>query len=77
MQRAPAFFDDPFGIGPVAVARIRRDIAEAGMAEAAPEAFSTGYVFDQWRAMRRRQFAAARAQYERAQSILNAMGDVQ
>lgn len=63
-------FDDPFAIGQIARARITRDIAEAGMAEHAPDAFSTGYMPEAWRAMKRRLFAQFRADYERATDFL-------
>ncbi len=50
--------------------RIAMEVAMKGMAEAAPEAFSTGYVNPQWRAMKRRLFAYFRAQYEAAKEEL-------
>lgn len=60
---------DDFGIGQRAVARIRLDLAQQEMAEAAPEAFTLRYIPAPWRTMRRRQFQKARAEYERAKVI--------
>ena len=46
--------------------RIAMEVAMKGMADAAPDAFSTGYMHDDWRAMKRRLFAMFREQYEAA-----------
>lgn len=46
--------------------RIAMEVAMKGMAEAAPDAFSTGYMNAEWRAMKRRLFAMFREQYEAA-----------
>lgn len=45
---------------------IAMEIATKGMAEAAPDAFSTGYINPAWRAMKRRLFAYFRAMYDEA-----------
>lgn len=63
-------FPDCFGIGQQKVASIRLEMARRDMAKAAPDAFSLGYVNPEWRAMQRRLFAAARADYERAKAVL-------
>lgn len=49
---------------------IAAEVAAKGMAEAAPDAFSTGYINDEWRAMKRRLFAMFRAQYEAAKEAM-------
>lgn len=49
---------------------IAMQVAAKGMAEAAPDAFSTGYINDEWRAMKRRLFAMFRAQYEAAKEAM-------
>ena len=46
--------------------RIAMEVAMKGMADAAPDAFSTGYMNDDWRAMKRRLFAMFHEQYEAA-----------
>jgi len=51
-------------------ARIDMEIAEKGMAEAAPDAFSTGYINPEWRAMKRRLFRYFRDMYEAAKEEL-------
>lgn len=63
-------YPDEFGIGQKAIARIRLEIAARDMAKAAPDAFSTGYVNPEWRAMQRRLFNAARAEADKAQAVL-------
>ena len=45
---------------------IAMEVAAKGMAEAAQDAFSLGYVNPEWRAMKRRLFAYFREQYETA-----------
>ncbi len=69
----PQFFSDSYEIGQKKVAQIHFDLASEQMAEAAPEAFSTGYENPDWRAMRRRQFQRGWSEYQRAKSILEAL----
>lgn len=64
-------FSDDFGIGMEKVARIRLDISEKDMALAAKDAFSTGYINPDWRAMQRRLFDRASADYEAAKAVLS------
>lgn len=45
---------------------IAAEVAAKGMAEAAPDAFSTGYIPPEWRAMKRRLFTMFRSQYDAA-----------
>ena len=40
------------------------------MAEAAPDAFSTGYIPPEWRAMKRRLFVMFRSQYDAAREAM-------
>lgn len=61
---------DEFGIGLPAVARIQMTLAQKTMGEAAPDAFTTGYMNPKWRAMQRRRFYRARAEYEEAKEVL-------
>lgn len=63
-------YSDPCGLGQRKVAEIHRDQAVAEMARHAPDAFDVGYVSPEWRAMRRRRFAEARADHDRAKAIL-------
>ncbi|MDB6454740.1 hypothetical protein [Falsirhodobacter sp. 20TX0035] len=74
MISAPPFYRDEFGIGQIRLARIRHDAAEAELAECAPIAFTRGYVPDLVRASARRRFTAARAEHDRAKTILRHMG---
>ena len=77
MKHVPNFnaeiqpFSDDFGIGMEKVARIRLDMSQNDMAMAAKDAFSTGYVNPDWRAMQRRLFDRARADYETAKALLS------
>ena len=66
----PQPFPDDYGIGQKTVARIRLDMAAEQMAEAAHDAFDRGYQNDKWRAMKRRMFAKARAEHDRAKAVL-------
>ena len=61
---------DPFGIGQLRAAKISASIATQEMGASYLEPFSSGWVNPQWRAMRRRQFNAARDQYEKAKAIM-------
>lgn len=63
-------YEDEFGIGQEAIARIRLEMAKAEMAKAAPDAFAAGYVNDKWRAMKRRLFYQAQREYYRAKAVL-------
>lgn len=49
---------------------IRMEVSMKAMGESALDAFSTGYVNDKWRAMKRRLFARFRAEYEAAKREL-------
>ena len=49
---------------------IAAEVAEKGMAEAAPDAFSTGYIHSEWRAMKRRLFVMFRNQYDAAKEAM-------
>lgn len=69
----PQPFPDEFGIGQRKVAQIRAETAMTAMGRAVRDAFSTGHVSDEWRAMQRRLFYRYRAQYERAKGILEVM----
>ena len=77
MKHVPDFnavrqpFSDDFGIGMENVARIRLDISKKDMALAAKDAFSTGYINPDWRAMQRRLFDRASADYEAAKAVLS------
>jgi len=68
-------YEDEFGIGQEKIATIRMAGAKAGMRKAAREAFTTAYIPPEWRAMRRRQFEAAQAEYDRAKAVLAALGE--
>ena len=46
--------------------KVQMEVAMNGMAEAAPDAFSTGYINPEWRAMKRRLFMYFREMYETA-----------
>lgn len=70
LTHIPVLRDD-FGIGLPAVARIQMKVAQKTMGEAAPDAFATGYMNPEWRAMQRRRFYAARQQYETAKGYVN------
>jgi len=61
---------DEFNIGQAKVAKIRLDMAAKEMADHHMDAFDRGYVTPEWRAMKRRLFAAARKQHDRATAIL-------
>ena len=63
-------FTDTFNIGQRRVAQIRRDMAVKEMADTHLEAFGLQYENPEWRAMRRRQFQAARAEHDRALAVL-------
>lgn len=77
MKHVPNFnaaiqpFSDDFGIGMEKVAQIRLDIAQRDMSIAEKDAFSTRYVNPDWRAMQRRLFDRARADYEAAKAVLS------
>lgn len=49
---------------------IAAEVAAKGMAEAAPDAFSTDYIPPEWRAMKRRLFAKFRNEYEAAKEVM-------
>lgn len=74
MNMRPTFHHDQFGIGQAKMAEITMAYAQKAMGEAAPEAFGRTPVDPEWRAMRRRQFAAAREEYERAKLIRSMFG---
>lgn len=76
-ERLPSFYPDAYRIGQDAVARIHLDMAEEQMASAAPDAFDRGYQNDKWRAMKRRLFAKARADHDRAKGVLEYLETMQ
>lgn len=66
----PQYYPDPYNNGQAVVARIRLELSEKGMADAAPDAFTPAYVNPLWRAAKRRLFYSNRADYERAKAVL-------
>ncbi len=72
-QTFPTPFPDEFNIGQAKVAKIHLEMAKAEMAETYLDAFQLGYVNDEWRAMKRRLFASARKEHDRATAILEAI----
>ena len=64
-------FPDDYGLGMAKVAEIRLGIAKAAMLRAAIDAFSTVDIPHEWRAMQRRLFDKARADYEAAKAVLS------
>ena len=64
--------EDSFGIGQVAVARIRMATATDWMGGAAYRAFGTHYVPDEIRKAARATFYAARREYDHAKEVLEA-----
>ncbi|MDO6587363.1 hypothetical protein Q4543_17765 [Salipiger sp. 1_MG-2023] len=68
----PLMMRDDFGIGQAAAARIAMQIASETMRERVVDAFATGWVNPQWRAMSRERFDAARAEYAAAAKVQEA-----
>lgn len=61
---------DDFQIGQESVARIQMEQAQAIMAKYASDAYGTGYVNPEWRAMTRRIMSRARDQYDAAKEVM-------
>ena len=73
-------YTDEFNIGQAKVAKIQLDIAAAGMAGSYMGAFFPARIGEDfgktnlmWRAMKRRMFAAARADHNLALAVLEAV----
>ncbi len=66
-------FPDEFNIGQRKVAMIRLKIAADEMVEHHMDAFDRGPVNEEWRAMKRRLFAKARKEHDRALAILESL----
>ena len=65
---------DRYGIGQPACARIQMQVAQDGMAQAAPRAFATGYINRRVMAAARATFAEFRRQYDEAKKVLEVQG---
>lgn len=72
----PQPYEDSFGIGQRQCAEIQLQAAEKELAATAADAFSPAYVPEKVRESARRRFYAARAEYERAKTILNTWEEV-
>ena len=72
-EKLPEPFTDEFNLGQEAVARLRLESAEKGMADNHFDAFTTGYVNPIYRAAKRRIFGWYRSDYERAKAVLEVL----
>lgn len=66
-------YPDPYRLGQRKEAEIAKASGMKLMTESYLEAFRVGYIDPEWRAMRRRQFAAGRAEYEQAKAVLKVL----
>ena len=73
----PQPYEDAMRIGQRKCAEIAAEVAMAEMGRVHLDAFSPAYVPEKVRESARRRFYAARAEYERAKTILNTWEEVQ